>query len=96
METGTLLESVLSETRRQGLNQGPVQTGLGHQFEHSLLLVPEHKFGDRARARALATIVVTFVGTLVAVPPPDVDNNDCQHQDLFDSTLREGENPVHM
>ena len=35
-----------------------------------------------------AAIVVTFVGTVVAVPPPNVDNNDCQHQDPFDSTLR--------
>ena len=42
------------------------------------------------------TIVVTFVGTLVAVPPPNVDNNDGQHQDLFDSTLRGGESPAHM
>ena len=41
-------------------------------------------------------IVVTFVGTLVAVPPPNVDNSDCQHQDLFDSTLRGGESPAHM
>ena len=43
-----------------------------------------------------ATIVVTFVGTLVAVPPPNVDNDDCQHQDLFDSTLRGGESPAQM
>ena len=41
-------------------------------------------------------IVVIFVGTLVAVPPPSVDNSDCQHQDLFDSTLREGESPAHL
>ena len=41
-------------------------------------------------------IVVTFVGTLVAVPPSNVDNNDCQHHDLFDSTLRGGESPAHM
>ena len=41
-------------------------------------------------------IVVTFVRTLVAVSPPNVDNNDCQHQDLFDLTLRGGESPAHM
>ena len=29
------------------------------------------------------TIVVIVDGTLVAVPPPNVDNNDCQQQDLF-------------
>ena len=43
-----------------------------------------------------STIVVTFVGTHVAIPPRNVDNNDCQHQDLFDSTLRGGESPAHM
>ena len=41
-------------------------------------------------------MLVTFVGTLVAVPPPNVDNNDCQNQDLFDSTLSGGESPAHM
>ena len=41
----------------------------------------------------LPTILVTFVGTLVAVPPPNVYNNDCQHQDPFDSTLGEGRAP---
>ena len=47
-------------------------------------------------AQVRPAIVVTFVGTLVAVPSPNVDNNDCQHQDLFDSTLRGGESPAHM
>ena len=32
--------------------------GHGHQFEHSLLLVPEHKFRHRPLARALAPEVV--------------------------------------
>ena len=44
--------------------------------------MPQHELSWQA------TIVVTFVGTLVAVPPPNVDNIDCQHQDRFDSTLR--------
>ena len=44
----------------------------------------------------LAAILVTFVGTVVAVPPPSVGENDCQHQDLFDSTLRGGESRSHM
>ena len=43
-----------------------------------------------------ATILVTFIGTLVAVPPSNVDNNDCQHPDLFYSTLRGRESPAHM
>ena len=30
----------------------------GHQPEHSLLLVPDHRFGHRTRARALAPEVV--------------------------------------
>ena len=30
------------------------------------------------------------------MPPPNVDNNNCEHQDLFDSTVREGETPAHI
>ena len=42
---------------------------------------------------SIPTIVVAFVGTLVAVPFPNVDNNDCRHQDLFHTTLRGGRAP---
>ena len=51
-------------------NLDPVRTwcpcpvpGHGHESEHSLLLVPEHRFEHRARARVLAPEVVLGQGT---------------------------------
>ena len=45
------------ETSKASFRPGTVP-GHGHQSEHSLLLVPEHKFGHRSRAQALAPEIV--------------------------------------